>query len=268
MNKLTTLAVITVLAFSGDTRADDRLDAILADPGRPAGHADRDRYRNPAQTLAFFGIRPDMTVIELLPGGGWYTEILAPYLKEEGRLIAAHFNLEREDIPGFYRDLRQGFIERFSDTDRFGQIEIIAFDPPHVSDLGEPGSADLVLTFRNVHGWKRADTFGQVLDAAHRVLKTGGVLGVVGHRLPEDRLVAADDYTGYVKQSWVVAMAESHGFRLAESSAINANPADTADHPEGVWSLPPSLRNVDEADRARYERIGESDRFTLKFVKR
>lgn len=247
--------------------ADERLQAAIDDPGRPAAQAERDEHRNPYETLTFFGLQPDMTVVEISPSAGWYTEILGPYLKDEGQLVAAHWNMDGDDVPDFYRRIRGQFEERIADTDRFGTIEVIAFDPPELVELGEPGSADLVLTFRNVHGYKRAGTFGDVLDAAYAVLKPGGTLGVVGHRLPEGREQDPEARSGYVHQSWVVAMAESHGFRLAESSEINANERDTADHPSGVWSLPPGLREGDEtADHFRA--IGESDRFTLRFVKR
>ncbi|TVS12517.1 MAG: methyltransferase [Wenzhouxiangella sp.] len=247
--------------------ADDRLREVIADPARPEAQAARDDQRNPYETLTFFGLRPDMTVVEISPSAGWYTEILAPYLRDEGRLVAAHWNMEGDDVPDFYRRIRAGFEERIADTDRFGNIEIVPFDPPELTRLGEPGSADLVLTFRNVHGYKRAGTFADVLDAVHAVLKPDGVFGVVGHRLPEDREQDPEARSGYVHQSWVVAMAESHGFRLVEASEVNANPRDTADHPSGVWSLPPGLREGEEtADHFRA--IGESDRFTLKFARR
>lgn len=246
--------------------ADERLRTVIDDPDRPQAQAERDQYRHPYETLTFFGIEPDMTVVELSPSGGWYTEILAPYLKDEGQLVAAHWNMEG-DVPDFYRDIRARFDERFADTERFGDIEVIAFDPPELSSLGEPGSADMVLTFRNVHSYKGSGTFRDVVRAAHEVLEPGGVFGVVSHRLPEDREQDPEAESGYVKQSWVVGQAESEGFRLAEASEINANPADTADHPEGVWNLPPSLRGGEE-DADKYREIGESDRFTLKFVKR
>jgi len=261
-----TLLVCSILLATMPALADDRLKAVIADEARPEADAARDVYRHPYETLTFFGIEPDMSVVELAPGGGWYTEIFGPYLAEQGHLIGAHVDIESENTPDFYQDIYAGYMDRISDTERFGDVEVIPFEPPRLTKLGEPGSADMVVTFRSTHGWQRRDAFGDVLDAAREVLKPGGVLGVVQHRLPED----ADDseYTGYVKQSWVVAMAESHGFRLVESSEINANPDDTADHPEGVWSLPPSLRNVSDEDRERYEAIGESDRMTLKFVKR
>jgi len=261
-----TLLLLAACLMATTTLADDRLRAAVDDSARADAERARDVYRHPYETLGFFGIEPGMTVVELAPGNGWYSEILGPYLASGGKLIGAHVDLESESTPDFYRDIYAAYVERISDTERFGAIEVIPFDPPRKAELGEPGSADLVVSFRSTHGWKRSEIFGDVLDAAHAVLKRGGVLGLVQHRLPE----AADDseYTGYVKQSWIVAMAESHGFRLVEASEINANPADTADHPSGVWNLPPSLRDVAEADRAAYLEIGESDRMTLKFQKR
>lgn len=265
------LSVLTLLAGAVMTSAviadDDRLRTVIGDSDRPAEQAERDEFRNPYETLGFLGIRPDMTVVELSPGGGWYTEILAPYLKDEGKYVAAHWNLEG-DVPDFYRRIRGEFEERFADTERFGEIDIVSFDPPEMVTLGEPGSADLVLTFRNVHSWKRAETFADVARAANEVLKRGGVFGVVSHRLPEDREQDPEARSGYVKQSWVVGVVEAQGFRLVEASDINANPDDTADHPNGVWNLLPSLRVNEGDDVEHYRSIGESDRFTLKFVKR
>ena len=259
-------ALLAGLAMTTTVQADDRLKSVIDAAERPEQERARDQYRNPYETLKFFGIQPDMTVVELAPSGGWYTEILGPYLAEEGQLVAAHFNLEREDAPAFYVRAREVYDERIADTDRFGSVEIIPFDPPVLGELGEPGSADMVVSFRSVHGWKRDEVFGDVLDSAHAVLKPGGVFGVVSHRLPEDR--DGSEFTGYVKQSWVVAQAESSGFKLVEASEINANPNDTADHEYGVWSLQPSLRADDEETRAGNAEIGESDRFTLKFIKR
>lgn len=259
-------AVLAVTTLALPALADEKLKSVIEAPERPAEEKERDQYRHPYETLTFFGIEPDMTVVELAPGDGWYTEILAPYLREEGKLIGAHVDLESDDLPDFYHDIYAAWKERISDTERFGDVEIVAFDPPHKSELGEPGSADMVLTFRSTHGWKRDEVFDDVLQAAHEVLKKGGVLGVVQHRASEDS--DGEKYSGYVNQSWVVARAEANGFRLADASEINANPADTADHPEGVWSLPPSLRNVADEDREALIDIGESDRMTLKFVKR
>ncbi len=267
MNLKTFLPAAAAALFSTSALADERLQAAVADPARPEAEAARDEFRNPLETLSFFGIRPDMTVVELSPSGGWYTEILAPYLREDGRLIAAHWNLDGDNVPDFYRRIRGEFEARFSDSERYGEIEIVAFDPPGLTRLAEPGTVDLVLSFRNVHGWKRAGSFPEVARGVHAALKPGGVFGIVGHRLPEDREQDPEARSGYVHQSWVIASLEAEGFRLVEASDINANPADTADHPNGVWSLPPGLRG-DEAERERFRAIGESDRFTLKFVKR
>jgi len=258
--------LILVPALLGSAAlADERLEAAIAHPDRPAEEAARDEHRHPYETLTFFGIAPDMTVVELAPSGGWYTEIIAPYLAEEGRYVAGHFDLSIEDAPSYYEPAMAAWRERVAD-ERFGEPEVHPFHPPQSASLGEPGSADLVVSFRSVHGWKRDGVFDDVLDAVHEVLKPGGVFGIVGHRLPED----GDDsaFTGYVKASWVVARAEAHGFRLAASSEVNANPQDTADHPNGVWTLPPSMRTPEGEDPADYQAIGESDRFTLKFVKR
>ncbi|MDZ7791650.1 MAG: methyltransferase [Xanthomonadales bacterium] len=256
---------ISALLLAVPALADDNLKRIIESDDRPAAEAERDQYRNPYETLTFFGIEPDMTVVEISPGSGWYTEILGPYLAEEGKLIAAHWNMDKEDAPSYYGPGMATYKERIS-AERFGDVEIIAFDPPGMSDLGEPGSADMVLTFRNVHSYAGSDTFRDVAEAAFEALEPGGIFGVVGHRMPEG--AESNPRSGYVKQSWVVGIAESSGFVLEEASEINANPDDTADHPNGVWTLPPSLRVPEGEDEEMYREIGESDRFTLKFVKR
>jgi len=246
--------------------ADGRLAEIAAGDHRPAEWSERNASRHPVETLTFFAIQPDQTVIELSPGGGWYTSILAPYLKDEGRYVAAHWDMEQDDLPAYAVRGYAAFTERFGDQELYGDFDIIPFSPPAKASLGESGSADLVLSFRNVHGWHRDGILADVFESVHEVLKRGGVFGVVGHRLPEDR--DGEQFTGYLKQSFIVGMAESHGFRLAEASDINANPKDTADHPNGVWTLPPNSRVPEGEDEERYLQIGESDRFTLKFVKR
>ena len=241
------------------------LMSALMHPQRPESHRDRDVHRHPLETLAFFGVTPEMTVIELSPGGGWYSEILARYLKDKGQLIAAHWDMNA-DLSEGYRRARGQYDERFGDVDQFGNVQIIPFSPPQSTNLGDENSADVVLSFRNVHSWQRSASLPTVFAAAFDVLKPGGVFGVVGHRLPEDREQDPEARSGYVKESHVIAVAEAAGFVLDGRSEINANPLDTADHPNGVWNLAPSLRIAD-GDEKDYAAIGESDRFTLRFKK-
>lgn len=261
--RITVLIASLLFAASSlaDTGTDTRLHAVIDSDARPAAEQERDRYRNPYDTLRFFGIAPEQTVVELFPGNGWYTAILAPYLEERGHFTAAHFNLDREPLPDFYVRVLEGYRERFP------EVSVVPFDPPAVATLGEPGSADLVLTFRNVHSWMRDGILDEVFASAYTVLRSGGVFGVVGHRLPEDRQQDPKASSGYVKESVVIAAAERAGFHLDARSEINANPADTADHPGGVWTLPPMSRVPEGDDPETYASIGESDRFTLRFRK-
>ena len=239
--------------------------SAIAAPTRSSANLARDRYRHPAETLAFFGVRPGDTVVELWPGGGWYTEILAPYLAAGGgRLILATPNGQLGGV-GKLRDAHPSLYGSLT-TAKFPAFEAGAQRVPD-------GSADVVLTFRNVHNWRmgyqrddKQDYSAEAFRQIFAMLKPGGVLGVVDHRLPENASAERERTSGYIKVSTVRALAEAAGFRLAASSEINANPADTADWPDGVWTLPPSLR-LKEKDRDRYLAIGESDRMTLKFVK-
>ncbi|MFW6053291.1 MAG: class I SAM-dependent methyltransferase [Persicimonas sp.] len=232
---------------------------------RSADNIARNEYRNPVDTLLFFGIERDMTVVELWPGGGWYTEVLAPALTE-GTLIGANF-APKEDDPDHYRTkLHNAYKQRMADEEIFSNVEPITFQPPEQNELGEPGSADMVLTFRNTHSFISAGVEDQVMESAYEVLEPGGIFGVVQHRAEEGADVEETVEDGYVPEAYVIEKAEEAGFELVEKSDINANPADTKDHPEGVWTLPPSLRLGDE-DREKYEEIGESDRMTLKFQK-
>jgi predicted methyltransferase len=241
------------------------LAAAIAAPTRTEANRARDIYRHPYETLTFFGVEPDDTVVEIWPGGGWYTEILAPYLASGGgRLILATQDGQlggvaklRDAHPALYGGLT---------TATFPAFDAAA---PRVPD----GSADVVLTFRNVHNWRmgyrrddKQDYSTEAFRKIYAMLKPGGVLGVVDHRLPESASDERERNSGYIKVSTVRRLAEQAGFRLAASSEINANPKDTADWPDGVWTLPPALRLKDK-DRAKYLAIGESDRMTLKFVK-
>ncbi|CAE6696539.1 hypothetical protein XA1311A_03050 [Xanthomonas arboricola] len=227
----------------------------------------RDVYRHPGQTLAFFGIKPTQTVIEITPGGGWYSEILAPYLRDKGKYVAAV--VDPAAVPeGRGRDSaqrgRDELEKKFAaKPEVYGKPSFVSYVPKTPS-FGVDNSADLVLTFRNVHNWRMAGNAEAMFTGFYKVLKPGGVLGVVEHRAKAD--VPADDKSGYVGQAQLIAMAEAAGFKLAGKSEVNANPRDTKDYAGGVWTLPPS-NNHDKADDAKYKAIGESDRMTLKFVK-
>ena len=252
---------------TGDADADAALSAVLQGAWRSPENSARDAYRHPAETLAFFGLSPDQTVVEITPGGGWYAEILAPYLRDGGQYVAAV--VDPATLPaGGGRDYQQrsrdGLEAKFAgDPERFDRATVVAYDPA-APVFGPAGSADLLLTFRNVHNWRSNQQAQGMFDGFFEVLKPGGTLGVVEHRAAAD--VGDDDESGYVGQAQVIAMAEAAGFELDGQSEVNANPADTRDHPNGVWTLPPS-NNHDDADDAKYQAIGESDRMTLRFRK-
>ncbi|MBB4633819.1 class I SAM-dependent methyltransferase [Sphingosinicella soli] len=237
--------------------------AVLAGAHRSEANRARDAYRHPAETLSFFGFRPSMTVVEVAPGGGWYTEVLAPLIAGHGKLYAAHGIPEASE---YAAKSLAGFKEKLASSPVYKEVEVTRFGKGSYDSLAPAGSADLVLTFRNVHNWYMGDFAGDAFKAFYTALKPGGVLGVVEHRLPEDRPDEAMKSSGYMKRSTIVALAEAAGFKLADESDVNANPKDTADWPKGVWTLPPNFRDG-EADRAKYAAIGESDRMTLKFVK-
>ena len=248
--------------------ADDGLQAAIAGTQRSAANVARDPARHPLETLRFFGIAPTMTVVELTPGGGWYTEILAPYLKPQGRLIAAGDDPASTD--DYTSKSGQRMIKKFAAApETFGKVTIAVFDPPSRLTFAPAGSVDMVLTFRNIHNWiAELDEPGlkQTFAAIYAGLKPGGMFGVVEHRLPETMTQDAKASSGYVHPSFVIKLAEAAGFKLAAQSEINANLKDKAEHPKGVWTLPPTYANG-ETDRSRYAAIGESDRMTLKFVK-
>jgi len=255
---------------AGQARGIERdVGALLKGDWRAPENVARDRYRHPAQTLAFFGIKPTMTVIEIWPSAGWYSEILAPYLRDQGHYIAAvndpakagDDNL-RETAARQNQTLRAKFAAR---PDVYGHPQLIEFTS-FAPDLGPPGSADAVVTFRNVHNWVMAGTEAQMFEAFFEVLKPGGILGVVDHRAAESAPLEQVKNTGYLPEQYVIALALKAGFQLEARSEINANPKDLKNYPKGVWTLPPSLREGD-ADRDKYLKIGESDRMTLRFVK-
>ena len=250
-----------VAAAEAELHADTAIAAAVGAATRTESNRARDRYRHPRETLGFFGVEPDDTVVEIWPGGGWYTEILAPLVRERGVYYAAANG----------NGLNGARALMAKDPALYGNMRLASFPAgrPGADQPAVPaGSADVVLTFRNVHNWiMPAEPFG---DEAFRqmfaMLKPGGTLGVAEHRLPESADPAREKSSGYIKVSTVRRLAEAAGFRFVAASEINANPADTKDHPNGVWSLPPSLRGGDK-DRERFLAIGESDRMTLKFVK-
>lgn len=244
-------------------RAADAQSAIasaVAARSRTPANVARDIYRHPAETLAFFGIKPDDTVVELWPGGGWYTEILAPLATSgKGTLYAA---------APWDRGLNRIKQWQTAAPAVYGAIKLAEFPYAGIHPKVPDGSADAVLTFRNIHNWRFGGTDQVATNFAqiYTMLKPGGTLGVVEHRLPEDMDSALEERSGYMKRSSVIAFAEAAGFKLASESDINANPKDLHDYPKGVWTLPPSLAERD-TDRAKFLAIGESDRMTLKFVK-
>ncbi|WP_133477910.1 class I SAM-dependent methyltransferase [Cognatilysobacter segetis] len=243
------------------------LDEAIAGAWRDPANVARDAWRHPKQTLSFFGVRGDQTVIEITPSPGWYSEILAPYLRGNGQYVAAVVDpasQSNEKSRAYYAKNRDVLAQKFAaDPAHYDRARIVGFDPK-APVFGPAGSADVVLTFRNVHNWRMAGTAPSMFKGFYDVLKPGGVLGVVEHRAKAD--VAADDKSGYVGQQQVIAMAQAAGIVLDGQSEVNANPRDTKDHPGGVWMLPPTNQH-DAKDDAKYKAIGESDRMTLRFVK-
>jgi predicted methyltransferase len=243
----------------------DAIDLVLAGEHRSPGNRARDVYRHPKETLLFFGVRPDMHVVEVWPGAGWYTEVLAPLLRSRGKFYAAHYHVD-DNTHRFYRNSQRQFVERLAKRpDLYDRVVVTGLAPPHV-ELAPRESVDVVLTFRNVHNWAEQGYDQEMFNAFFVALKPGGTLGVVEHRANEGTSRSDMVRSGYMTESYVVELARKAGFTLAARSEVNANPKDTKDHPQGVWTLPPTLRLGDK-DRAKYEAIGESDRFVLRFVK-
>jgi predicted methyltransferase len=255
-----------LLSSCATQRAGDAvLDRAVAGSHRSAENRARDTYRHPQQTLQFFGIRPDMTVVEIWPGAGWYTEILAPLLKDRGHLYATHLDPATSD---YARRTVQEFRDKLSaHADLYDKVVVTTLAaPPARSEIAPPGSADMIVTFRNLHNWMMFGWQREAFEAMHAALKPGGVLGVVEHRADPQRPQDPKAASGYVAEQYAIELIESVGFKLVARSEINANPKDTKDYEKGVWTLPPNFA-AGAADRSRYAAIGESDRFTLKFVK-
>jgi len=255
-------------AHAADTGADidAALQATVAGEWRDPKNVARDPYRHPVATLSFLGVRPDATVVEITPGGGWYAEILAPYLRDGGHYVAATWDDAIEGQPGYRYRLNDALRAKFAGAPGvYGTPEVRVFDPAQPV-FGPAASADAVLTFRNAHNWVDEGTAEAYFAAFFDVLKPGGTLGVVDHRAKPGTDPERMQSSGYLTEALVVELATGAGFELEASSEVNANPADTADHPNGVWTLPPT-NNHDAADAERYRAIGESDRMTLRFRK-
>jgi len=241
-----------------------KLDGILAGDWRSAANKARDQYRHPKQTLEFFGLKPGMTLIELTPGGGWYAEVLAPLMKGSGNYVAAIVTPKKKE--GEDAQDMDALSKKFSgDAVQYGEAKVVQFDLK-APNLGAPNSADMVVTFRNVHNWVMADAAPGMFKAIFDVLKPGGVLGVTDHRAAAGADLEKIKKSGYLPEDFVIKLATEAGFKLDAKSEVNANPKDTKDYPEGVWTLPPTLA-LEEKDKDKYLAIGESDRMTLRFFK-
>jgi predicted methyltransferase len=255
-------------AYEGAT-ANAAIDAAVASDHRSADNRARDPQRHPAETLGFFGLEPGMTVVELWPGGGWYTEILAATIRGEGKLITTNFDTEASDDPKDYRvRVGKAFNEKVAGHEVYAGVEVITVKDPKALVLAPEGSVDMVLTFRNSHNWISDGIAGDVYGAAFQALRPGGVLGVVQHRAKADDARSPEELakTGYLREDSLIASIEAAGFVLEEKSELNANPRDTKDYEKGVWTLPPSY-TLGDVDRDKYAAIGESDRMTLRFRK-
>jgi predicted methyltransferase len=240
------------------------LDNILADPHRAEADRARDIYRHPKDTLLFFGIRPEMTVLEVWPEPGWYTDVIAPLVRDNGKYYAAV--IEPDPKSQYVANRLDAFQKKLAaDPTLYGKASTVTL-PSNGADVVPPGSMDLVVTFRNIHNWMADGTAANVFATLFKALKPGGVLGVVEHRgnsaTPQDPQAKS----GYVNEDYAIKLIEAQGFRLLGTSEVNANPKDTKDYEQGVWTLPPTYRLGDK-DRDQYAAIGESDRFTLKFEK-
>ena len=262
MKRISSVAAVALLALACVARAapsptSPTLAEAIAGPQRTPAFKVRDRYRHPLQGLEFFALKPDMSVVEIWPSGGWWTEILAPYLHAQGTYYAA---LEQSSEDATFRD------KLAAAPQYYDHVIVTRAGPPDHWQIAPPGSADLVLTFRNVHNWLAGGYEKDMFAAMYRALKPGGVLGLEEHRAAPGTTRADWVKTGYVSEDYVIGLAREAGFRLVAKSEINANPKDSKNSPKGVWTLPPTLA-MGQKDRAKYLAIGESDRMTLKFVK-
>lgn len=265
--KLTHFFLFIFLVINGQNliAAENFIEQAVAAEHRSAKNKLRDTYRHPAETLAFFGIKQDMKVLEILPGRAWYTDILAPILKDKGELTAASFGANNSN--DYLRGIHEKFEQHIgSNPDVFGKVKPVVFENNGYLNAVADNSQDMILTFRNTHNWIRYGGIEDVFKSFNRVLKKGGILGVVQHRAKDGADAKASAEKGYVPETYLIRLIENHGFELVGKSEINANPKDTKDHPKGVWTLPPSYR-LKDVDKEKYTAIGESDRMTLRFIK-
>jgi len=260
-----THAQAKALAEKTFTSGKAAIQAAMKGKHRTPGNAERDKYRHPAETLDYFGFKPTMTVLDIGPGEGWYTELLAPALAKSGQYVATTNDPSGPpDLrPTFYGQRFKAFLDRAPEL--YGKVQTVVVDPK-APKIGKEGLFDMVLIMRGVHGMKNNGTLDAWLAEIHAALKPGGVLGIEEHRAAPSADATESAKKGYVPEKWLVEQVESAGFKLAGKSEINANAKDTKDYPEGVWSLPPTFREGDK-DREKYAAIGESDRMTLKFVR-
>lgn len=258
----------TAISCSGndsDVQVNEALLAAISGDHRSADNRTRDDYRSPYQTLSFFGVEPHHTVIEAWPGGGWYTEILAPYLKDSGTLIAATYDRSPEPLAGWMAGSNASFARLIdSNPSLYADVIISEQLTQGQSRIVEPATADVILDFRNAHNWLGMGA-ENVVKAWHEALKSGGIVGITDHRWPADQ--PAIPGNGYIHEQTLIDLMTANGFTYVDSSEVNANPRDPKDHPNGVWMLPPNLRGLSDEDRPRFQAIGESDRMTLKFMK-
>jgi predicted methyltransferase len=258
---LLSAGLFVATTFAWANTADPGLISAVHSPRRTAKFVARDAARHPVAELTFFGIKPNATVVEIWPGGGYWTEILAPYLHANGRLYVALPDNVADEVKG--AAALRARLE--ADPALFGRIKYTRFGVSSV-DIAPPGSADLVLTFRNVHNWMAQGFADQAFAAFYKALKPGGILGVEEHRGDASKPQDPKGESGYVRQDFTISLAKAAGFHFIGSSEIDANPKDTKDWPQGVWTLPPSYA-LGAKDRAKYAAIGEADNFVLKFQK-
>lgn len=273
------LGIMCLLAMpvaASDLPIEARIEQSMLGDHRSAANIERNRYRHPVGTLTFLGLEDGMSVMEIWPGGGWYTEILAPVMRHHGQYIVAAYDVDVPDQPAYRYRLQEGLLNKFAESPQlYDQVAVVGFSPPESGSLGVAESVDMILTFRNTHGWVSDGLAPAIFAEFARVLKPGGILGVVQHRAADgtDPMVTAG--TGYVSEEAVIAFARDAGLYLEARSEVNANPMDTKDYAEGVWSLPPGLAICGEISGAAekeeceqtYLAIGESDRMTLRFRK-